>query len=75
MPRGICNNPVHNAPQNFLAMTDQQINRLERLCLDKRQRMAGGFEYALIEAFRKADGNNQAILIKAFKGTQFEFEE
>lgn len=51
-------------------MTDQQINRL-----DKRQRMAGGFEYALIEAFRKADGNNQAILIKAFKGTQFEFEE
>jgi len=61
---------VHNAPQNFLAMTDQQINRL-----DERQRMAGGFEYALIEAFRKADGNNQAILIKAFKGTQFEFEE
>ena len=61
---------MHNAQQNFLAMTDQQINRL-----DERQRMAGGFEYALIEAFRKADGNNQAILIKAFKGTQFEFEE
>ena len=70
MPRGICNNPVHNAPQNFLAMTDQQINRL-----DERQRFAGGFEYALIEAFRKASPNNQAILIKAFKGTQFEFEE
>lgn len=51
-------------------MTDQQINRL-----DERQRFAGGFEYALIEAFRKASPNNQAILIKAFKGTQFEFEE
>ena len=51
-------------------MTNEQINRL-----DERQRMAGGFEYTLIEAFRKASGNNQAILIQAFKGTQFDFEK
>ena len=51
-------------------MTTEQINRL-----DERQRFAGGFEYSLIETFRKASGNNQALLIKAFKGTQFDFEK
>ena len=45
---------------------DQQF-----LWLEERQRFAGSFEYALIEAWRKASPTNKAILEEAFKNTPF----
>lgn len=39
--------------------------------LNKRMERAGSFEYALIEAWFKADGGNKTILEEAFKNTMF----
>ena len=50
--------------------TERMYSRLR-----ERQTFAGGFEYSLIEAFFKASQTNQALLIQAFKGTQFDFEK
>lgn len=47
-------------------MTELQSDMLER-----RQRNCGSFEYALIEAWFKADTINKRILEEAFKDTRF----
>lgn len=39
--------------------------------LERRQRICGSFEYALIEAWFKADINNKRILEQAFEYTRF----
>jgi hypothetical protein len=39
--------------------------------LSARQAYAGSFEYALIEAWFKADGGNRTILEEAFRNTRF----
>ena len=40
--------------------------------LYERRKTAGGFEYALIDAYLQADGDNSKILEEAFKGTRFD---
>jgi len=47
--------------------TQQHIDALY-----ERMKTAGGFEFALIDAYMKADGGNAKILEEAFKGTRFD---
>ena len=47
--------------------TQQHIDALY-----ERRKTAGGFEYALIDAYMQADGGNAKILEEAFKGTRFD---
>lgn len=47
--------------------TQQHIDALY-----ERMKTAGGFEFALIDAYLKADGGNSKILEEAFKGTRFD---
>lgn len=50
---------------------DDVMNELQSDMLARRQQNCGSFEYALIEAWFKADINNKRILEQAFENTRF----
>lgn len=58
-------------PKNALSPKSPTMPELQSDMLARRQQNCGSFEYALIEAWFKADINNKRILEKAFENTRF----
>ncbi len=52
-------------------MPDIILPETQAEMLERRQRVCGSFEYALIEAWFKADLINKRILEQAFENTRF----